>query len=187
MISQNLGSHSRPFAKFALIGSLERARSPLFGQNRPATRDGPAGAGEPLLGRRGVALIEDIRIIVYKLLARFDVVERLDPDAAVVDDGIAVGGAGVIEEAGVVAVHGGVDDHLVIDGEEISVMTLGGSVGVTRVGFRGRDTLARVLNEADASRNVMRGKAAHPLNWRAANFKEWRVVEMGHPLIEHLE
>ena len=62
-----------------------------------------------------MALGEDVGIVVHQLFAHFDVVDRVDPDTAVVDHRIAVRGARVIQKPRLVAVDGGVDHHLVVD------------------------------------------------------------------------
>jgi hypothetical protein len=59
-----------------------------------------------------------------------------------VDDGVAVGVAGVVDPAGVVPVDRCVDHHVVVDGEEEGVVPLAGDVGVARLGL-GRASGAR--------------------------------------------
>src|SRR3954471_6957500 len=74
-----------------------------------ATAGGAAAAGKAAFGRWRMPLVEHIRVIVRELLSGRHVPNSLDPDAAIVDDGIAVRIAGVVDESGVVTVDGCVD------------------------------------------------------------------------------
>src|SRR6185369_7048569 len=108
--------------------------------------------------------LEHVRVIVRELLPRLDIANRLDPDAIFIDHGIAVRIAGVIEEARVVPVDGGVDHHMIVDGEEIGVMPLTLDVRIPRVGLGRSEPLSRILDEARARGNAARRKATEPLN-----------------------
>src|SRR5690348_876261 len=94
----------------------------LLRQDGQTTRRGATVAREPPLGGRRVALLEHVGIVVGELLARRDLANRLDPDATVLDHGVAVRRTRVIDEACLVAVDRGVDDNLValiiVDGKE---------------------------------------------------------------------
>src|SRR4051794_20482123 len=92
-------------------------RSSLLRQDRPTTVRRAAVAGKPALRSRGVPLLEDVGIVVCQLLTRLDVANRLDPDTTLVDHGVTVWIARVVDEPRFVAVHGRVDHDVVIDRE----------------------------------------------------------------------
>ena len=69
-----------------------------------------------------MTLVQNVRVIIRKLFARFHIADGFYPDALVIDDRIAVGITGVIDETGFVSVYRGVDDNVVIDGEQVRVM-----------------------------------------------------------------
>jgi len=69
----------------------------------------------------------------------------------------------VIDEARVVAADGGVNDDVIVNGKEKGVVPLERRVGIARVRRRGRETFARVLDEARSGRNARRGKGAETL------------------------
>ena len=128
-------------------------------------------AGIFALGRRRVPLIEDIRIIVHKLLAGFDVVDGIDPNPSLFNHGIAVGRTGVIEEPCIVAIYGGIDDDGVVDGKQIGVMAVFGVVGIAGIRFRRCYALTGIFDEPGPGGNVMGGKSAEALDRRPSNFE----------------
>lgn len=69
-----------------------------------------------------MALLELVRIIVRQLFAWLNVPDRLDPDPIILDHGVAVGIAGVIDEPCVIPVHCGVDHDPIVDREQEGVM-----------------------------------------------------------------
>jgi hypothetical protein len=52
----------------------------------------------------------------------------------------------MVDEASLVAVHGRVDYHVIVDGEEERVVALALDLGVSRVRFGGREPFAGVLD-----------------------------------------
>ena len=77
--------------------------------------------------------IQNVGVVVGQLLPRHDIGNGLDPDATVIDDGIAVGIAGVVDESRRISLHRSVDHHIVVYGEEKGVMSLTVDLGVTRL------------------------------------------------------
>ena len=124
-------------------------------------------------------LLEDVRVVVGQLLARADVANCLDPDSAVVNDGIAVRIARVVDEARFVALERRVDHDLVVNRKEKGVVPLACNVGITRVGLRNSEPLPRIFDEPDASRNGTSGKPADALHGRLAKI-EPEVWRRGH-------
>lgn len=145
-------------------------------QDRPATVAGAAGTGIAAFGRRGVALLENVCVVVRELFARLDVANRLDPDAAVVDHRIAVRVARVVDEPRLVAADRRVDHHVVVDREEEGVVPLTFYVGIACVGFGGREAFAGVFDETRARGYRARGECAESLDRRLANLERVAVV-----------
>jgi len=140
-------------------------------QNGPTTGDGAAVARVPLFHRRGVPLLEHEGVVVHELLAHLDVVKGFDPESLIVHDHIAVGCAGVVEEACFVAVHRRVHHHVVVDGEQKGVMPLPGLVGVARLGFGGGESLPGILEDASAGGYGAHREGAHPLDGALAHLE----------------
>jgi hypothetical protein len=122
-----------------------------------------------------VAFLEHVRVVVRELFARLDVANGLDPNATVVDHGVAIRIARVIDESRLVAVDGGVDHDVVVDREQERVMSFAVDVGISRVGFGGREPLTRVFDETRPRGNSARSECTEPLNRRRANL-EWIVA-----------
>src|SRR4051812_20648173 len=79
--------------------SADRADgSALLRQDRPAAGSGAAVAGKAALRRGRVPLLQHVRVVVRQLLSRRHVADRLDPDPPVVDHGVAVRVARVVDE-----------------------------------------------------------------------------------------
>ena len=119
-----------------------------------------------------MAFLEHIRVVVRELFARFDVANGLDPDATVVDRRVAIRIARVIDESRLVAADGGIDHDVIVDREQERVMTFAVDVGISCVGFGGREPLTRVFDETRPRGNSARSECAEPLNRRRANL-EW--------------
>src|SRR5678815_1169453 len=123
-----------------------------------------------------MSLVEDVRVVIRELLARGDVADRLDPDATVVDDRIAVRIARVIDEPRVVAVDGGVDHDVVVDREEKRVVSLINAIGVTGIRGVGCETLAGIFDETRSRWNATRGERAQSLHGRRTNLERRILV-----------
>jgi hypothetical protein len=78
----------------------------------------------------------------------------------------------VVDETRFVAADRGVDHNVVVDREEKCVMPLSIDVGITRVGLRWRQPLARILDETRTGGNATRRECAKSLDRRLANL-EW--------------
>jgi hypothetical protein len=120
-----------------------------------------------------VPLVEEVRVVVRQLFAGFDVADRLDPDASVLDYGIAIRRARVIDEPRLVSVDGGVDDDVVVDREEIRVMALIDAVGIPRI----RSTASR--RECDASRTRRAPASVTDESRTAASCPTWWSRQRG--------
>src|SRR5690606_27044676 len=107
-----------------LLARHPLAEPALVAQDRATTLGRAAVAGVARLHRRRVRLVQDVRVVVRQLLARLDVADRLDEDAAILLHRLAVRIAGVIDPARVVAVPPAVDHRLVVHGEEEGVVGL---------------------------------------------------------------
>ena len=118
-----------------------------------------------------MSFLELVGVVVRELFAGLDVANRLDPDASVVDHRIAVRPARVVDEAGLVAIHGGVDDDVVVNREEVSVMHLAWNVGIACVGLGGCQALPAVFDQARAATDAPRGERAAAMNRRVANLE----------------
>ena len=106
--------------------------------------------GKPPLRRGSVSFIQHVGVVVRQFLPRFHFANCLDPDPATVDDRIAVRIARVVDEPRVVSVYSSVDDYIVVDREEVSMVSAGFIVGVTLVGLFRRQPLAGVFDESKA-------------------------------------
>ncbi len=93
----------------------------LYVQHRAATSCGAAAAGVELQFLGIVRAFPCQLIIVAQLFAGFDRARRLDEDAPVVDDGLAVRITFVIDEPRRIAAHAGVDADLVVHDKQESV------------------------------------------------------------------
>src|SRR6185312_14692634 len=103
------------FGTFGAFGGVGRVGRPEHGA--AALREA-AAAGEYLVYARRIVLFALYLIVVGHLLARRDRARGLDEHPPLLDHRLAVGVAGVIEEAGIVAVDAGIDDGSRIDDEE---------------------------------------------------------------------
>ena len=111
-----------------------------------------------------MSFLEYVRVIIRQLFARFHIADRLDPDPAVLDDRITVGVARVVDEPRIVAIHGGVDDGVIIYREEIGVMPVPLVVGVPLVGLFRRQPLSGVLDQAGSPWDWFRCKRTQSLD-----------------------
>src|SRR6185437_8693746 len=153
------------------VRRVPREMLPLLREDRPSAIRRAAAAGESPLRRRRVPLFEQVRVVVRQLLARRDVANRLGPDPAVLDHGVAIRVARVIDEPCVVAVDRGVDHYVVVDREEERVMAFARHVGIARVGFSRCEPFAGVLDEARALWNAARREGAQSLHRRRPNLE----------------
>ena len=80
-----------------------------------------------------MSLIENVGVIIRKLFARFHIADGLDPYTLVVDHGIAVGITGVVYEPRFIPIDRSIDDDVIIDREEIRVVSRCCVIGVSRV------------------------------------------------------
>ena len=129
--------------------------------------------------RRGcVTLIENVGVIIRQLFAGFHIADSLDPYAKVVYDGIAIRVTRVIDESRVISIYRGIDDDVVIDREEVGVVTLSIIIRVTGICLSRREPLAGVLDEPRPRRNSVCGKCAHSLYGRRTD-SEWTCHQPG--------
>src|SRR6185437_9517677 len=153
-------------------------RSAFLRQNGSPAARSTAVTGIAALCGGCVALVEHVGVVIRQLLAGRDRAHRLDPDAPIVYHGIAIRLARVIDVARIVAADGGVDDDIIVDGEQEGVVPLERRVGIARVRRRGRQPLTRVLDEARSGGDSRGGKGAESLDGRRANL-EWRSRRAG--------
>jgi hypothetical protein len=139
--------------------------SPLQIQDRPATRRRPAAAripGERLIVE--IVGVHPIGVVVRELFTGLDRPLGEDEDAPADVGRLAARLARVVDEARLVAVHGGVDRGLAIDGEKKRVVALHRFVVVAGVGFGVGDPFAGVFDDACPRANFARSDCAAPLN-----------------------
>ena len=75
------------------------------------------------------------RVIVREFFTGCDIAHRLDPDATIVDHGVAVRITRMIDPARIVAVDCGIDDDAVVDCKQERVMSLTRYIGIPRLGL----------------------------------------------------
>src|SRR5436190_6280736 len=112
-----------------------------------------------------------VLIVVHQLRTGGDRLYRLDEDALAIIDRLAVRIAGVIDEPGVVPVHGGVDARLVIDREQEGVVAVQLVVVVPLVRRAPRDALAEILDDPSALPDRARRERPRALNRRRAKLE----------------
>ena len=74
----------------------------------------------------------------------------------------------MIDEPGFIAIDCSVDDDIIIDREEIGVMTVSLVVWISGIRLRRRKSLTSVLDESRSSRYPACGESAQSLNRRRA-------------------
>src|SRR6185369_8228834 len=147
-----------------------RSRSAPLRQHRSPASGRPAAARVLLLQLARVAAIDDQTVVVVELLARLDVAQRLDEDAAVVGlVGLAVGSARVVDPLRRVAAGAAVDDVLVVDVEEERVVGIVGVFRMTALRLFPGDDVAGVLDDRLAGGNRREGEHALAVDAGAAH------------------
>src|SRR5690606_8699747 len=136
----------------------------------------PAGrrAAQALVGSLellGDLAVEHQPVVVEQFFAAGDVAQRRDVDALAVAAflGFAVGLAGMVDPARVVAVVAAVDHAARTEREEEGVERIVGVGGVAAVGFLGADALAAVFDDARAGGDFARGEHAVAMQLGAAH------------------
>src|SRR5689334_19232585 len=127
-------------------------------QHRAAAVGGSAPACVELLPG-GVEAARTLELVVVgQLLAGGDGAQRLQVDPPVLGDRLAVGLAGVVEEACLVAADAGVDQGVLVDGEHQDVRMLRPIVVVALRRLLGRDPFAQVLDQAGSPPDPPQGE-----------------------------
>src|SRR5688572_22136389 len=121
----------------------------------PALRGAAAADVERELLRVVVALPGEL-IVVTQLLAGPDIADRIDEHAAILDDGLAVCVAGVVNVARLVAAHARVDADAVVDDEQECVTIVLALLLVARVRLLVRDAIAEIFDDARSDRYFAR-------------------------------
>jgi hypothetical protein len=115
-----------------------------------------------------MSFVENVGVIIRKLVSRFHIANRLDPDSFVLDHCIAVGIARVIDESGFIPIDLSVDDDIIIYREKIRVMTVPLVVGISSVCLSRCKSLTGVLDESRSGRYPRCGESTQSLNRRRA-------------------
>ena len=115
---------------------------------------------EDLIDVVGVVLLAADLVVVAELLALGDLTGRLDEHASLLDHGLAVAVAGVVDETRGVAAHARIDDDMSIDDEQEGVVVVRVVVLVTVIGFLVRDAVAEILDDARPFGDAARGEHA---------------------------
>lgn len=129
------------------------ARALLGRQHRARARRRPAAAGKQTLQRGRVAFVVDQCVVVVEFLARVDVAQRVDVHAAVLFVGFAIGFAGVVDPAGVVAAPAAVDHVAVGEAEVKRMIDRATLFGGTARRYVPRDAFPAVLDDPFARRD----------------------------------
>lgn len=149
-----LGSVSTGFMRLALA-----QRRALGVKHGAATFWAAAAAGiEGALAARQLAVQVQV-IIVRELFARFDVADGVNVDVPAPDDGAAIGIAGVIDEAGLVAAYARIHDGALVQGKEKGVRVVLLLFGAP-VGFARGNYLAGVFDDAGPRGDRTEGEGA---------------------------
>src|SRR5215469_3802789 len=144
-------------------------RSPAAGrgagrpQHAAAASGRTAAAGEDRIDVGRVVRLALNLVVVGELFARLDGTERVDEHPALFDDRLAVGRAGVVDEARLVTVDPRVDHRARIDDEQESVVVGGVLVLITPVRLGVRHALTQVLDDARALPDAARGEHPQPV------------------------
>ena len=114
-------------------------------------------------------------VVVPQLITGRDIARRVDENAAMLDDGLAIAFALVIDEARIVAVDGGIDDRVLVDDEQECVIVVDVVIVITRVSRLMRKPFAQVFDDARALGNKRRREHAASVHRRIAYFDERRT------------
>src|SRR5688572_7560647 len=130
------------------------SRSSTSALSPPSARfhDGPATLRGPTVAFVKFFVIRRSRplvlIVVSELHARLDILFRVDPDLSLLDHRFAVRIAGVVDVARIVSLTVAVDDRLLVEREEESVMPSHRLVVVPAIGLCVRDPLPGIINDS---------------------------------------
>jgi hypothetical protein len=111
-----------------------------------------------------------VLVVVEEFFAGVYRPNGVDEDPSILDHGLAVGVAGVIDVARVPAIDGCIDALAPASGEEKGVMGLGVAIGVTAVSLRVADNLSGVFRYARALTDLLNCERAAPRDWAASDF-----------------
>src|SRR5690606_37917796 len=107
---------------------------------------------------------QDVVVVVEQLLPLADRLDRVDEDAAILDNRLAVRVAGVVDVLHAAAADARVDHRLVVDLEQERVMTLLRLVVVAAIRFLPRNALTAILADALAGPDVAGRECAPALH-----------------------
>lgn len=135
-----------------------------------------AGAGAAVAGVVGfgvfiVLLVAGEAVIVGELFARQNVAHGFDVDATRVDHRLAIGLAGMIDEASLIAFYPGIDRRAFVDAEQQDSRVMVAVIFVTGVRLFGRDALANVFDDARSLADGLGGEDAAALYRGGTNFE----------------
>ena len=137
---------------------------PLRGEQGATAVFAAAPAGVIGLELFGVGLINDQAVVIVEFLARPDFAQCFDENPAIYLVGLAIGRARVVDPAGRVAAHFGVNHMLVI---HMKIKGMVGVLGVMRMAalrLFPADHLADVLDDDLPPGNVLHGEHALAMN-----------------------
>ena len=84
----------------------------------------------------------------------------VDEDLLLFDDGLAVGGTGMVDVARDIPAHGGIHAAVVIEGKEEGMMTLGHVVLISLLRLLVGDDFSDILDDSGSFRDASQGE--HP-------------------------
>ena len=111
-----------------------------------------------------MSFLQLIRIIVREFLADLDVAQRLNPNASIINDSVAVGHTRMIDEARLVSVDSRVYNSGVINREQHGVMGLAGDIRIARVRLLRSETFAGIFDQSHAFGNRISRKCTEALH-----------------------
>src|SRR5690349_1244988 len=147
-------------------------RTPRWPHHGAAAAGQAAVAGEDGVDIGGIAGFALDLVVVSQLLAGRDRADRVDEHVRTLDHRLAVGVAGVIDEARLVAVDSGVDHRGVIGDKEERVTVRRALPLVAPVGLRMGDALAEIFDHARACRDAVQREHAESVQPRGPHLDE---------------
>ena len=111
-----------------------------------------------------MSFLQSKGIVVRKFLTDLNVAQRLDPDASIINDGVAIGLARMIDESRLVSFDSRVYNDGVIDREQHGVMYLSRDVGIPRFRLLRIEAFARVFDQSHTFRNRISRKCSEALH-----------------------
>src|ERR1039457_1448910 len=167
---------SRPRAKpAALSRSLRAWFAPGRPEHRTATTVCPAAAGKDFIHVWRIFLIAPDLVVVGQLVAGLDGADGLDEYASIIDQRLAMGIAGMVDEARIVATGtAAVDDDRAIDDKQESVIVVAGFVPITVISLPMRHAVAQILDDARPFANAAQCKHPAAVQARAAHLQHVR-------------